>query len=334
MFSGSQRTIAAARSSTSRELLVNMSDLPRSKKFRFKSTPRNSKAAAGLEKLNSSHHRHKRRKFSPLTDDNPTAYDDSVHSLPQETAFRESLFDALGDDEGAAFWESVYGQPIHTYLNTYTDQETGALERMTDEGYAQYVRHQMWSKSREGIEAEREARRREEKAEEQTEAKERARKSQGRTSYNRDDHTFDFEIEQSLRRGKERKEKRRWRTLWEGYLKKSADLQNLVKEKPVGDLPQVSLLDDIAWPVESGRWKDLTPKEIEKFITNGTANSNQDIYPDIALMSALKLERLRWHPDKVQQRYGSLGIDEQTMKGVTAVFQVLDRMWNEQRSRS
>ena len=32
-----------------------------------------------------------------------------------EAAFRESLFDAMADDEGAAFWEGVYGQPIHVY---------------------------------------------------------------------------------------------------------------------------------------------------------------------------------------------------------------------------
>jgi len=39
--------------------------------------------------------------------------------------FQESLFDALGDDEGAAFWKEYIGQPIHNYPNTYVDEVDG-----------------------------------------------------------------------------------------------------------------------------------------------------------------------------------------------------------------
>jgi hypothetical protein len=67
--------------------------------------------------------------------DDPTSYDDSTSRIPPETAFRESLWDALGDNEGAAFWEGVYGQLIHIYPNTYQDQETGELEQINKEEY-------------------------------------------------------------------------------------------------------------------------------------------------------------------------------------------------------
>ncbi len=39
----------------------------------------------------------------------------------------------------------------------------------------------------------------------------------------------------------------------------------------------------------------------------------------------LKAERVRWHPDKTQQRFGG-EVDDGTMKLVTGVFQVVDAM--------
>ena len=45
-------------------------------------------------------------------------------------------------------------------------------------------------------------------------------------------------------------------------------------------------------------------------------------------MKALKAERVRWHPDKVQQRFGG-GVDEGTMRVVTGVFQVVDAVLKE-----
>ncbi len=46
----------------------------------------------------------------------------------------------------------------------------------------------------------------------------------------------------------------------------------------------------------------------------------------------LKAERVRWHPDKVQQRFGGV-VDDGTMKLVTGVFQVVDSMVEEERKR-
>jgi hypothetical protein len=50
-------------------------------------------------------------------------------------------------------------------------------------------------------------------------------------------------------------------------------------------------------------------------------------------VATLKTERVRWHPDKIQQRYGVLGIDEPVTRGVTEVFQILDKLWADQRER-
>jgi hypothetical protein len=95
----------------------------------------------------------------------------------------------------------------------------------------------------------------------------------------------------------------------------------------------MSLREKIFWPVESGKGDDLLPANIETFILNATKHSS--LHPDweTILPHVLKVERVRWHPDKIQQRFGSLDIDEETMKGVTAVFQVIDRMWTERKGK-
>ena len=69
--------------------------------------------------------------------------------------------------------------------------------------------------------------------------------------------------------------------------------------------------------------EDVGAGEVEKFFKNAAEIGGVD------LGNVLKKERVRWHPDKMQQRAGEGGIDRATMKLVTAVFQVVDRLWSE-----
>lgn len=242
------------------------------------------------------------------------------------------MFDALGDDEGAAFWEGVYGQPIHHYPSTSVNHETGKLEQMTDEEYAQYVRRKMWEKSYEGVEAEREERRKRQREE----AKEKAHGVGGRNKADFEKgRIFDLEVQESLQRGEQRKLRRHWKRLWGTYLQRWTDLHQLVENraKETSTSDDVHLRNKIAWPVESGKRDDVKPEEIERFICNGTRHTNPDLDQGVALLSALKTERVRWHPDKIQQRYGSFGLDEKISRDVTAVFQVIDRMWSERKTQ-
>lgn len=274
------------------------------------------------------HHRakHKRRKMHDHEDPDIRC---GTSSLPPDVAFRESLFDALGDDEGADFWQGVYGQPIHNYSRTYTDTDTGELGVMDDEQYAQYVRRKMWERSAEGIEAAREAKRREQRQEKEARRKERSdNSSREDLAYN--NFTLDFELEASLRRGEERRERRRWQQLWHEYLDRWKNLQEIYEARQgssADNAEQIFLRNKIAWPIESGKRKDLTPDRIENFV-----NQVSTAVPEATKTAVLKAERIRWHPDKMQQRYGFMNIDETTMEGITAVFQVLDRIWNELRS--
>lgn len=82
-------------------------------------------------------------------------------------------------------------------------------------------------------------------------------------------------------------------------------------------------------------------KEVEEFMREcARVVDEEDIDKDGdrdgggGLLGLLKTERVRWHPDKIQHRYGKLGIDERVLKSVTEVFQIVDQMWSEERKKA
>ncbi|KAF2198051.1 hypothetical protein GQ43DRAFT_379579 [Delitschia confertaspora ATCC 74209] len=245
-------------------------------------------------------------------------FDGFDRNLDSDTAFRESLFDALADDEGAAYWEGVYGQPIHNYENTKTGPQ-GELERMTDDEYAEYVRGKMWEKTHAHIIEEREARERARKKEKENE--ERLRKEGGRLEEERE--AFNRRVQESLKRGEERKKTKEMSAAWARYL---AQWEHLMKNKNLSQETAATVTGLIPWPVASGKLRDVSKDEIEYFFKRGSGWKD-------GRTALLKAERVRWHPDKMQQRFGQ-HIDTDTMKSVTAVFQVIDRLWDENRCQT
>lgn len=244
-----------------------------------------------------------------------------VRELSPETAFRESLFDALGDDEGAAYWQSVYGQPIHTYAVPEVPKgPEGELEQMSDEEYATYVRARMWERTREGMEEEQERLRAEKRKQKQQE-------EQGRTR-ERERAAFEQAMDESLRRGADRKRRRRIEEAWPVYVAKWEEVAKAAAAAKGGDSEGgqgTALRNLLFWPVESGKRRDVEADAVRRFMRSA---------PSTDLLATLKAERVRWHPDKIQHRFSVLGIDEVVMRSVTEVFQIVDRMWTEERERA
>lgn len=264
-------------------------------------------------------HRHRSR----TRDSEPSKRRHREEKRPEPTAedpfgstrdtFRESLFDALGDDEGAAYWESVYGQPIHNYRVPDVQRgPEGELEQMTEEEYVEYVRRRMWERTREGMLAEQERLR----AERQQRRKEEAQRNaqSGREEFER-------AMDESLRRGAERKKaKVEWGAPWAEYLESWETIGKAAEGSTTKSLRNL-----IFWPVRSGKRVDVRPTAVEEFMHHAPAPAE--------LLGTLKAERIRWHPDKIQHRYGALGVDDVVMRSVTEVFQIVDRLWNEERER-
>ena len=167
---------------------------------------------------------------------------------------------------------------------------------MDDEEYTAYVRGKMWEKSHGYILEER--RRREEERK-----RKKAKDEAGRE--------WQAGVEEALRRGEERRKMNRWKGGWERYLAGWGERKG-----------------KISWPVESGDMEDVRSGEVERFFEGVGGIAGVD------LGDVLKKERVRWHPDKMQQRAGGVGIDAGTMKVITAVFQVVDRLWSGMRERA
>lgn len=300
---------------TSTENYTPTSAAPKPSKIRFKSKDRpdhdNPEPSSRKHSSSSRHHRHRHHRSQRRHSST------SERTISPNTAFRESLFDAMADDEGAAFWEGVYGQPIHTY-SPHIKTPEGELEKMTDEAYVAYVRRKMWERSHEYIVEERKRRdeQRNRKRKRETEEKE-----------------WERGVDQALKRGEERRRTGKWKVCWLAYERGWERLQE--EQAILSEKNSTSPRERISWPVESGSWKDVQPAQVERFFRHApqpTSDAVGDLVP-VDLAAVLKAERVRWHPDKMQQRFRGQGVDldEKTMKIVTAVFQVVDRMWTEAR---
>ncbi|KAI9711107.1 MAG: hypothetical protein M1828_001959 [Chrysothrix sp. TS-e1954] len=275
------------------------------------------------------HHRHRRRAKAqparPAKPAKPANHETPPQSPPNDpafdpdAAFRESLFDAMADDEGAAFWEGVYGQPIHTYPDL-KEGPTGAAEKMTDEEYVAWVRHQMWQKTHEGILEEHQQREADARRAQHLREKERRAEAE-RRSFNR-------QMEQSLKRAEERKLARKWQESWVAYERawEHVGLQmSRASRDSAGGAQQVPRLD-IPWPVMSGRMADVCKASVEKFLRQGPPRGKDG---EVDLRAVLKVERVRYHPDKMQHRFGGQELGKERLEMVTEVFQIIDDMWTE-----
>lgn len=300
-------------------------------------------------------HQHKRgrRKGEDKTppQDEAQAENETAHPFPREPAdpdasnsdaFRASLFDALADDEGAAaYWENIYSQPIHVYPRpSVHNKATGRLEEMNDEQYVEYVKQQMWERKHPEVVNERKQRERERKAEEASRARRREEfirrkeqaaweRSQRRTFRNEGaDQRYKYEFagdrhwsgqDPSMTKA----EQREYISAWSNYLAAWDRLKrDLLEQRQKGEENPASASKRISWPVLKS--KPPTKANIEAFMQHIPSDDRKE------RLRLLKAERVRWHPDKVQQRFGGT-VDEGTMKVVTGVFQVVDSLVEEER---
>ncbi|KAK5127975.1 hypothetical protein LTR85_005092 [Meristemomyces frigidus] len=324
-----------------------------SMKFRFKAgkeDPRKRRHRSRHEE-DRSHRKHRKQ-------DLPTPPEEEVaHPFPREPAdpeqpppadsFQDSLFDALADDEGAQYWESVYSQPIHVYPRPTVETPKGELEQMSDEKYAAYVKIKMWERKHPEIVIERERAKKARKEEEEEKTRRREefvrRKEQaawehaerkgarryGKASDDEDEEKYEHHVPgewdtagESVKQQKRREE---YKAAWARYLatwdKLKHDLLN-ERSAPGAEAEDASPSKRIPWPVLDS--KPVMRANIEDFMRRAPADTER------TSLQLLKAERVRWHPDKVQQRFSGK-VDEGTMKLVTGVFQVVDGLFEEER---
>ncbi|CAD0041758.1 unnamed protein product [Aureobasidium pullulans] len=327
---------------------------PPSMRFRFK----DGKTSSGSSDRRKSKHRpHRHRHRSRHTDeDEPsikqytahpssrpreaTFLDPSLSASPQpepntahdhvdpDSAFRESLFDAMADDEGAAYWEGVYGDSIHSYPRPSVEDDQGHLEKMTDDQYVEYVKAKMWEKKKPGDGRSRKRRHdsedeyeedfewvgNEEKGYEKRST--RTRRSKPDTRDVPRDKGFKSDVDAALARGAKRKEAKKWQQAWSSYQQRWQHLK-----ANTAQLEGEDLLKAIPWPVQSLSSQDVSKQNVEDFFSNAPLDSEE------IRTKTLKDESVNWHPDRFQRRFGGSNVDEETLKLATSVFQTIYEMW-------
>ena len=261
---------------------------------------------------------------------------DAEPPLDEDAAFRQSLFDAMADDEGAAFWEGVYGQPVHEYAEEASkyraaDASSGknangpaGLSAMTDDEYAAYVRLRMWERSDEGRRhaARKAADERQAREKEEEQAKERVRQT---NKAKRVDAAYWAEVDRSLKRGQARRQRRQWQEQWQAY----TAAWTAWEQQPTAET--------MPWPVDITAVAAIAAKDddtLEAYAKEVRAFflGDDDAPAAQSLQTRLRDERVRWHPDKMQQKLGG-SVDGDAMRRITAIFQVVDTLWGEQRGK-
>lgn len=337
-------------------------------RFRFKSGQGDPRKRKNRSRPNTNdhdrHHRKHRRREHYATPPEDLQAHDSPHPFPREPtdplapsqdpedAFRTSLLDALADDEGAAYWESVYSQPIHIYPRPSLQTDKGELEQMNDEEYVDYVKTKMWERKNPEMVQERKRREKERKLEEEERTRrreefvrrrERAAWERSQRWRARDDgdgedggnrngkgkgrDEYEFAGETNSAPSHSEQAEREYAKAWTDYLSAWDALKYDLLTEPRNDTNQPTPMEPskrIPWPVLPSR--PVIKPNIEAFMQHAPSDSQR------STVQILKAERVRWHPDKMQQRFRG-AVDGGTLTLVTAVFQVVDGVLEEARKR-
>lgn len=322
---------------------------PSSIKFRFKSGTSDPRKRTHHSR---EHGHRKKQRLHEQNDSSLPSANETAHPFPREPtdadhthlnatdAFRESLFDALADDEGAQYWEGVYSQPLHVYSRPSIVTEKGELEQMGDEEYAAHVKTKMWERKNPHIvrERQRAERDRKEAEEEQTKRREafvrrkehrawERAQSGGRARQAGDEEAekvFSRHTNSNTSHGRDM-EKKEYAVAWSTYLTAWEQLKHelLSSSTARNTDPTASASRRIPWPVLPS--KLVVRPNIEAFMREASSSGADQL-------RVLKQERVKWHPDKMQQRFAGR-VDEGTMKLVTGIFQVVDGMVEEEREK-
>ena len=273
--------------------------------------------------------------LDPTVDDKPQCRrtKSSSKTMGEDTpedpdhAFRTSLFDALEDDEGAAaYWEGVYGDPIHVYPRpgVSKSEATGELEAMNDDEYAEYVKRKMWERKNPHLVREMKLRNERERQEAENEERQKSRRT-NEDGADRHNNAFMRDVDEALARGSKRKENKRWNKAWGLYVTKWSNIETVNKHELSGQ----ALKDALPWPVESGSVGAVSKDNVETFFTMVPFGEHE------TKIARLKAERFRWHPDKIQHRFGGAkNVDADTLQIVTSIFQVIDELWLAEKRKS
>ncbi|KAG9243820.1 hypothetical protein BJ878DRAFT_422755 [Calycina marina] len=259
-----------------------------------------------------------------------------LYEREPEYIFHEDLRYALNDPDGALEWEAKYGVPFHKVHQT--KQAANGMVNLSYDELVRGAKALIWAHTPEALAAERtrrdeckkmEKQKRQEAIAEKMRSKEVQKK---REMERKKQEELDARIEESLRRGGERRAARTWQGRWR-LARSSAekwDIYIAAWNANTSGKAQLGM-DDIPWPVSSGRFEDLNKESVKGFLSRAPRDKmwggERPLLKEI--ISLVKAERIRWHPDTVQRHFGGQGVDIEVLKAVNEVSSLINEVWSD-----
>lgn len=138
------------------------------------------------------------------------------------------------------------------------------------------------------------------------------------------------EEEEAARRAREQRARERAEAVQrkgdESWARYSRDWRNL-RRIDVAHLDE-DLRDTLPWPVLSGRWQDVDEASVSDFVKHAPGAVFKD---SREFRKVVRKELLRWHPDKISQRFPTARDHDQVMRLATTVTRVVKRLLTETR---
>ena len=264
------------------------------------------------------------------------AKESKIWEQEPDYVFSEDLNYALTDTEGAAEWEGKYGISISKIPKLKQGQD-GKMVSMTFLELERSAKATLWKNTPEALQAEKARRNEKKKAEEQEaqeerEAQRRSRDAKRRLEKKRQAQAdLDARIEESLRRGNERRAPKTWFEKWQASWSSAEKWEIYAAnwESHVKDQHPLHI-NDIPWPVVTGKFEDLDISSVKEFLMRAP---REQLWggksPSIEqFQNLVKTERIRWHPDSVQRQFGGQGVDAEVMKAVNEVSSLINEVWS------
>jgi hypothetical protein len=86
----------------------------------------------------------------------------------------------------------------------------------------------------------------------------------------------------------------------------------------------------IPWPVQSGRWEDVTEFNVTEFFSRGMVIPETPESGELRF-KAISAENLRWHTDKVMSKFGSDIFESPYEPALNCIARILVGLWKEAR---
>ncbi|KAL3483858.1 hypothetical protein BJX62DRAFT_230688 [Aspergillus germanicus] len=237
------------------------------------------------------------------------------------------LRDLLNEKDTAPYFRSYndgWGARSYYRPSATSAPDPSQPQPSEEEATARYQKQQQAQRERdERVERERREREEQFRRAQQDREESRKRQQQEREAKVRSEETAKRQREKAAKEAEAQRKSKRWKE----YNRTWEELRNMPAVSRASRNPRTA----IPWPTDIGSFRscqDVSPYDVQAFFGYGVSISGRG-----QLLAILKVERSKWHPDKVQHLFGAQ-VDEATMNRVTQISQIVNQLYTQEQAKA